>query len=358
MSIRVKFPTPNGMIEIGEGLPAYLISEIGLNHNGSEELAREMIYQSALSGATFVKFQKRSPSDLATADFLDAPFEKCPVLGSTQRVVRERLELPLDMYIRLREYAESLGLVFFASAFDLPSLHFLFEAGVNIVKIASHSITNGPLLDELAKRKTPVIVSLGGTTAKERDMAISVLKNNPMVLLHCVSAYPTPDSLVKIDTIEELKQRYGIPVGFSSHEVGIDISVAASLLGACMIERHFTLKNSMVGLDHGISLEPEAFSEMANKINRLRQIRGKVEDVQDAEKMAKNAYHVAICAAHKIPKGTVITEDLLVCKQPLTDASIYFTGMEVSVILGSTALVDLDSDKAIPRDSVRLSSCA
>ena len=352
MSIRVKFPTQNGTIEIGEGLPTYLISEIGLNHNGSEQLAREMIYQSALSGATFVKFQKRSPSDLATADFLDAPFEKCPVLGSTQREVRERLELPLDMYIRLREYAESLGLVFFASAFDLPSLHFLFDAGVSIIKVASHSITNGPLLAELAERKTPVIVSLGGTTAKERDSAISVLKDNPMVLLHCVSAYPTPDSLVKIDTIEELKQRYNKPVGFSSHEVGIDISVSASLLGACMIERHFTLKTSMVGLDHGISLEPEEFSEMAKKITRLRQIRGKVGDIQQAEKIAKHAYHVAICAAKDIPQGTVITEDLLVCKQPLGDPEIYFTGMEMSAIVGSTALSDLDSDKAIPRDAV------
>ena len=352
MNRRVKFPTKNGLIEIGEGLPTYFISEIGLNHNGSEELAKEMIYQSALSGATFVKFQKRSPSDLATASFLDAPFEKCPVLGSTQREVRERLELPLDMYIRLREYAESLGLVFFASAFDLPSLHFLFEAGINIIKIASHSITNGPLLYELAERKTPVIVSLGGTTAKERDLALSVLKDNEMVLLHCVSAYPTPDSLVKIDTIRELKERYNVPVGFSSHEVGIDISVAASLLGACMIERHFTLKKSMVGLDHGISLEPGEFSKMANKISRLRQIRGKVEDIQDAEKAAKNAYHVAICAAKKISKGTKITQDLLVCKQPLGDSAIYFTGMEVSVILGSIALIDLDADKAIPRDSV------
>jgi len=162
MSIRVKFPTSRGEIEIGEGLPTYLISEIGLNHNGSEDLAREMIYQSALSGATFVKFQKRSPSDLAISDFLDAPFEKCPSLGSTQREVREKLELSLEGYIRLKEYAESLGLVFFASAFDLPSLDFLFEAGVEIIKIASHSATNAPLLEELARRKTPVIISLGG----------------------------------------------------------------------------------------------------------------------------------------------------------------------------------------------------
>jgi sialic acid synthase len=356
MTIRVRFPTPKGIIEIGEGLPTYLISEIGLNHNGSEELAREMIYQSALSGATFVKFQKRSPSDLATSDFLDAPFEKCPVFGSTQREVRERLELPLDVYIRLREYAESLGLVFFASAFDLPSLHFLFEAGVNIIKIASHSLTNGPLLEELAERKTPVIASLGGTTNKERDMAVEILKENPMVLLHCVSAYPTPDSLVKLDTIEHLKQRYNVPVGFSSHEVGIDVSVAASLLGACMIERHFTLKTSMVGLDHSISLEPEEFSKMANKINRLRHTRGKAGDIQEVERVARNAYHVAICASEKITQGSTITKELLSFKQPLTDSSVFFTGMELLDLLDSIARVDLYTDEPISRDSVDLRS--
>tara|TARA_Y100000816_G_scaffold282196_1_gene257619 strand:- start:717 stop:1787 length:1071 start_codon:yes stop_codon:yes gene_type:complete len=354
MTIRVKFPTSKGTIEIGEGLPTYLISEVGLNHNGSEELAKEMIYQSALSGATFVKFQKRSPSDLATAAFLDAPFEKCPLLGSTQRDVREKLELPLDVYIRLREYAESLGLVFFASAFDIPSLNFLFEAGVKIIKVASHSVTNGSLLEELARRKTPVIVSLGGTTKKERDQAVEILKENPMILMHCVSSYPTSDSLVNIDTINHLKAKYKVPVGFSSHEVGIDISVAASILGACVIERHFTLDTSMVGLDQSISLEPDQFSQMAKKINRMRSIRGKVEDIQEEEKINKNNYHVAICASENITKGSTITKELLTFKQPLADASLYFTGMEMSSVIGAIASEDLKEDEAIPRSSISI----
>tara|TARA_B100000963_G_C22638711_1_gene679119 strand:- start:771 stop:1841 length:1071 start_codon:yes stop_codon:yes gene_type:complete len=352
MPTRVKFPTANGFLEIGEGLPTHLISEIGLNHNGSEDLARQMIYQSALSGASFVKFQKRSPVDLATAEFLDAPFEKCPVFGETQREVRERLELSLDQYIRLRNYAESLGLVFFSSAFDIPSLEFLYEAGVKIVKIASHSVTNGPLLEELAMRNTPVIVSFGGTTQYERDRAVEILGSNPMVLLHCVSAYPTPDNMVKLDTIIKLKNEYKIPVGFSSHEVGIDISVAASLMGACMIERHFTLNSSMVGLDHGISLEPNDFSLMSSKIRRMHNIRGIVDDIQESERATKNSYHVAICASKDIMKGEIISREHLAFKQPLSDSKKYFTGMEMSSILGSKALVNLEFDKAIPRESV------
>ena len=228
---RTALPTSTGFIEVGDGLPTHLIAEIGLNHNGSEELARDMIRAAALSGATFVKFQKRSPADLATAAFLDAPFEKCPAMGRTQREVRERLELPLAVYRRLREYAESLGLVFFASAFDLPSLAFLREAGVTIIKLASHSLTNGPLLQEVARQQLPVIISLGGSTPEEQARAVAHLADNPLVLLHCVSAYPTPDHMATLDTIAVLRERFQKPVGFSSHEVGIDIRRRPPFLG-------------------------------------------------------------------------------------------------------------------------------
>jgi len=350
--IRTILPTATGAIEIGDALPTYLIAEIGLNHTGNEELARTMIYQAALSGASFVKFQKRSPVDLATANFLDAPFAKCPVLGRTQREVRHRLELSLEAYQRLRCYAESLGLIFFASAFDIPSLDFLLQADVKIVKIASHSLTNGPLLRRLAQLRLPVIASVGGSTSHEQDMALGILRDNPVVLLHCVSAYPTPDHMVALDTIAALRERYKIPVGFSSHEVGIDISVAASVLGACMIERHFTLNRAMIGLDQSISLEPAEFAEMAIKVRRLQAARGVSKGLQDGEKAAKYAYHVAVCANQPIRAGTVIAAEMLVCKQPLIDPMRYFTGLEVESVIGLTAKIDLVGDTAIPRDSV------
>jgi len=352
MVIRTLFPTAKGTVEIGDGLPTHLIAEIGLNHNGSEELAREMIYQASLNGASFVKFQKRTPEHLATAAFLDAPFDKCPALGRTQREVRQRLELSLDVYQRLFNYAEHLGLIFFASAFDIPSLHFLLEAGVKIVKIASHSLTNGPLLERVAQLKLPVIASIGGTTAQEQESAIGILRDNPLVLLHCVSAYPTPDSMATIDSIALLRERYQVPVGFSSHEVGIDISIAASVLGACMIERHFTLNRAMIGLDQPISLEPSEFAEMAVKIRRLRSARGVAKGMQDAERTAKYAYHVAVCANQPIAAGTVISADMLACKQPLTDPGQFFTGLELGTVIGLTANVDLSADKAIPRAAV------
>lgn len=352
MAVRTTFTTAFGSIEIGEGLPTHLIAEIGLNHNGSRDLAMEMIYQAALSGATFVKFQKRSPEDLATAAFLDAPFEKCPAMGRTQREVRNRLELSLQDYVGLREYAESLGLVFCASAFDLPSLDFLIEAGVSVIKIASHSITNGPLLEKLAATTLPVICSFGGTTEAERDRAFDILKGNPLVILHCVSSYPTSDTLVKLDTIPYLAKRYGVPVGFSSHEEGIDFSVASSVLGAAMIERHFTLNRAMVGLDQSISLLPGEFSEMAEKVRRLQKGRGVSTGLMEEEKGAKYNYHVAVCSLGTIPAGTLITEEMLVCKQPLKDPALYFTGMEVEAVVGKKALVDIPADTGIERSAL------
>ena len=352
MTIRTTFPTAFGTVSIGDGLPTYLIAEIGLNHNGSEELAQEMIRQAAISGASFVKFQKRSPPDLATAAFLDAPFEKCPVLGNTQREVRERLELPLEVYQRLRVYAESLGLVFFASAFDLPSLDFLLSSGVKVIKLASHSLTNGPLLERIADLKLPTILSLGGSTSAEQDRAVDVLKNCPLVLLHCVSSYPTPDGMAKIDTISYLKDRYRLPVGYSSHETGIDLSVAAATLGACMIERHFSLNRAMIGLDQPISLEPAEFAEMALRIRRVFGARGVAESLQEGENTAKNAYHVAVRASRAIKKGETVTAEMLVCKQPLSDRGKYFTGFEMHELVGKSLTVNVAEDEAIPRNAV------
>jgi len=350
--MKITLKTKYGKIEIGDNLPVHLISEIGLNHNGSLELAKKHIYYSALSGATMVKFQKRSPENLAISSFLDEPFNKCPVLGSTQREVRNRLELSFEDYQELKDYSESLGLIFFATAFDLESLKFLLKLNVDLIKIASHSITNSQLLNKVAETKLPVICSFGGTTSKERDSAFSILKNNPLIIMHCVSSYPTPDNLVKLDTINYYKEKYNVPIGFSSHETGIDISISSSLLGACIIERHFTLNRSMVGLDHGISLLPEEFSKMAIKIKRLSNCRGISSDLNDEEKKTKYNYHVAVCSNRKISKGEIINKSDLICKQPLSDPEKYFTGFEMNEVIGKKAKRDIPIDVQIPKNDL------
>lgn len=352
MKNKVVIKTPFADVEIGDGLPVHLISEIGLNHNGSFELAKKMIYESALSGATIVKFQKRSPSNLAIKSFLDQPFLKAPVFGSTQRVVRERLELSFDEYKELKEYSESLGMIFCVTAFDLESLEFLMKLNTPLIKIASHSITNLELLEKIAEYKVPVICSFGGTTSIERDRAFNILKDNPLIIMHCVSSYPTPDNIATIDTINLYKEKYNIPIGYSSHEVGIDISIAASIVGAVVIERHFTLNRSMIGLDQSISLLPDEFAEMAMKIKRLQNVRGVSKDLKEEEKQAKYNYHVAICSKNKIDKGQIIKREDLICKQPLVDPKVNFTGFELYDVVGKVALVDIEEDIQISRNSI------
>jgi len=350
--MRVKIKLKDYTVEVGDGLPTHLISEIGLNHNGSLDLAKEMILQSALSGASMVKFQKRFPSTLAVSEFLDEEFPKAPVFGSTQREVRDNLELSFEEYRILKDYSESLGLIFFATAFDLDSLQFLLDLKVPLLKIASHSVTNGELLDAIAKTGLPVIVSFGATTELERDYAVKKLANNPLIIMHCVSSYPTSDDIVNIDTIAYYRDKYKVPIGFSSHETGVDISIAASLLGACIIERHFTLNRAMIGLDHGISLEPAEFAEMALKISRLTKIRGISKDLNSNELSTKNKYHVAVCSTHELPQGHIITRNDLVCKQPLLSSEKYFTGTQIDDVVGKRVLKKIQSDVQIPRSSV------
>lgn len=342
-----------GHVEVGKDRPCHLIAEIGLNHNGSIDLAKEMIDAAALSGATMVKFQKRNPSQLATAAMLDAPFPKCPLFGSTQREVRERLELTADQLGELKSYSESLGLLFFTSVFDIDSLAIAVELGVPALKIASHSMTNGPLLEAAAATGLPIFASLGGVNWREADQAVGILKASPLALFHCVSSYPTPDNQVKLDTISAIRDRYGVPVGFSGHEAGIIISMAAATLGAAMIERHFTLNRAMVGLDHGISLEPQEFSELALALRRIEQARGVTDEVTSFEQPARTNYHVAVRAARPIKAGAQITREDLHCKQPLEDQGKNFTGLEIGEIVGRVAQRDFDIDDAIGRNEIK-----
>lgn len=338
-----------GQVEVGDALPAHLVSEIGLNHNGSMELARESIYESAKAGATFVKFQKRTPSDLATPEFLDAPFPKAPLFGRTQREVRERLELDANQLGDLKAYAETFNMVFFFSVFDHTSLALAVDMEIPIIKIASHSITNGPLLEASVASGIPIMASLGGSTTAEADRAVDILKETQLILMHCTSAYPTPDALVRLGTIQYLKDRYGLPVGYSGHESGTTLSLGAAFQGACIIERHFTLARSMPGLDHGISLEPREFASLAQELRRVHNSKGIAVDLVSEELAARNNYHVGVRTTVALGAGDVISEANLVLKQPLTDSGEFFTGLEVADVVGKKVSAPVTAGALIPR---------
>ena len=274
-----------GQTFVGKKYPPYLIAEIGLNHNGSLELAKDLIKSAAISGANMVKFQKRDMNELATNDFLEQPFDKCPSLGRTQKEVREKLELSKEQLMELKYFSKQFNLDFSFSIFDSKSLELALEMDLDVIKIPSHSSTNFPLLKKVSKCNKPVILSLGGSSWEEKEKAMSILKDIDLILLHCVSSYPTKDDEIKINTIEKLEKCFNKVVGFSGHENSYEISAASILLGSSIIERHFTLSRSMIGLDHKVSLEPHEFAKMADLANRFFKSRGLIsEKVEENEK--------------------------------------------------------------------------
>ena len=344
-----------GRTLVGPDYPPYLIAEIGLNHNGSMMLAKEHIQSAAKAGANLVKFQKRDLTELALDDFLDSPFKKCPSLGRTQREVREILELTKEQIIELREISFQHSLDFSFSVFDLKSLEFALEMDLNVIKIPSHSATNFPLIKALTQTDKPIILSMGGTTWEEKEQIISLLGDTDVVLMHCISSYPTKDEELKLDTIKELDNKFNRVVGYSGHEPGYEISASSVLFGASVIERHFTLSRSMVGLDHKISLEPNEFSNLTMLANRFFKSKGILSDrIENGEIDSRNNYHVSICSTKNISKGHIIKKEDICCKQPLTDEKLFFTGLEYDTIINAEVTEDILINTQIPRKSIKL----
>lgn len=348
-----EFESKFGRVQIGGGLPVHLIAEIGLNHNGSMSLAKELIRSAAISGAHSVKFQKRSPEHLVSRKMLAEPFAKAPYFGSNQGEVRARLEFSKDDFKELKNYSEEFGLLFFSSVFDLPSLEVCLELGVTVVKVASHSITNGPLLRAISETDLAVIASTGAAKASELDAALELLSPRSVMLMHCVSSYPTIDTDVKLDTIHALTDTYSVPVGFSSHENGTVASLAAAAMGAVAVERHFTLSTGMAGLDQSISLEPSDFAELSRSLRRLHSMRGSRSDILESEMPARFGYHVGLYTSRPISKGTTLSLEDIVALQPAGNPELFFGGLEFDAVVGRQVTVDLEEQVLLSRDALR-----
>jgi N-acetylneuraminate synthase len=251
---------------IGEGLPAYLIAEIGLNHNGDVDLAKRLVDVAADSGAQAVKFQKRTPEISTPAHMRDVPRET-PWGTMSYLEYRYRVEFDRDQYVEIGDHATLRGLDWFASPWDVPSVEFLEDLNVVAHKVASASVTDLELLRTLAATGKPIILSTGMSTIHQIDTAVDVLGVENLVLLHATSTYPLPAEEANLRMMTTLKGRYpGVPVGYSGHEPGLQISLAAAALGATAIERHITLDRTMWGSDHAASLEPEGLRHLIRDI--------------------------------------------------------------------------------------------
>jgi N-acetylneuraminate synthase len=261
-----------GTREVGDGHPCYTIAEIGINHNGDVDLARKLISAALLSACDAVKFQKRTVDVVYSTDELAKPREN--PFGPTNGDLKRGLEFAADEYRAIDSYCKLHKIAWFASCWDERSVDFIAQFDPPCFKIASASLTDDDLLRHHRKFDKPIVLSTGMSTVEEIDHAVEVLGPKDLVLMHTTSTYPSKVEELNLAVIRSLKDRYGVPVGYSGHEVGLSTTVAAVTLGACMVERHITLDRASWGSDQAASVEPQGFARMVRDIRAVEQAIG------------------------------------------------------------------------------------
>jgi len=257
---------------VGDGQPCYVIAEIGINHNGDIDLAKRLISVAVAAGCDAVKFQKRTVDVVYSAEELAKPRES--PFGATNGDLKRGLELDYYDYQEIDAFCRASKIAWFASAWDEQSVDFINRFNPPCFKIASASLTDDNLLRHTRATGRPVILSTGMSTLDQIDHALDVLGRDNLILLHACSTYPAYYEELNLRAIPLMRERYGVPVGYSGHETGVASTVAAAVLGACCIERHITLDRSMWGSDHAASLEPNGISRVVRDIRLVEQSMG------------------------------------------------------------------------------------
>ena len=303
---------------VGDGHPAYIIAEIGVNHNGILAYAFELIDASVDAGADAVKFQKRNLEKLYPKKYLDNANVGEKNLNYLLPIL-QRVELSDVDYHKIIDYCQEKGITFMCSAFDEDSADFVESLGVPAYKVASADMINLPLIDYLIKKDKPLIVSTGMSRMEEVETTVAFLKEREaeFALLHCNSAYPAAFADINLRFMDRLRE-FGVPVGYSGHERGISVSTVAAALGASIIERHISLDRTMDGPDHASSLEPHGFKKMVRDIRQVTQALGTGEEkyftmgeILNREVLAKS-----LVATRHIEVGEEITREMVTVKGP------------------------------------------
>lgn len=257
---------------MGDGQPCYVIAEIGINHNGDLDLAKRLISVAVAAGCDAVKFQKRTVEAVYSAEELAKPRES--PFGTTNGDLKRALEFGLEDFQEIDAYCQAVKMPWFVSCWDEASVDMMAQFDLPCFKIASASLTDDNLLRHTRKTGKPLIVSTGMSTLAEIDHAIEVLGKDELILLHTCSTYPARYDELNLSVIPVMKQRYGVPVGYSGHETGVPTTVAAVVLGACCVERHITMDRAMWGSDQAASLEPNGITRVVRDIRLIEQSMG------------------------------------------------------------------------------------
>ena len=325
-----------------------IIAEAGVNHNGSLAMAKQLAGVAKAAGADIVKFQTAKP-ELVISRFAEkAEYQKAETgEAESQLEMCKRIHLTFDEHAQLKEYCDSIGIAYLSTPFDLDSIDFLQQLGTPMWKVPSGEITNLPYLEKIAATKKPVLLSTGMSMISEVEDALTILEDGgagPITLLHCNTEYPTPIEDANLLAMQDLREQFGLPVGYSDHTAGIEADIAAAALGAVVIEKHFTLDKALPGPDHKASLSPEELTAMVAAVRKTELALGDGrKHVTESEAKNKPIARKSILAKRDIKKGETFTPENLTVKRPGDGIS----PMRWYDVLGKTAKRDFAEDEKI-----------
>lgn len=325
-----------------------IIAEAGVNHNGSMDMAKQMVKAAKEAGADYIKFQTFVPEKLVSRYAPKADYQKKSTgTEENQLQMLKKLALTKQDFISLKQYCTELGIGFLSTPFDLDSIEFLETLDMDFWKLPSGEVTNYPYLEKLGKTGKKVVMSTGMCNLKEIEEAVSVLEENgttDITLLHCNTEYPTPFSDVNLLAMHHMQKELHKPVGYSDHTVGIEVAIAAAALGAVVIEKHFTLDKTMEGPDHAASLDPDELKQMIRAIRNIEKSMGDgIKRRTVSEEKNCTAARKSLVAKTFIRKGETFTVDNLTVKRPGSGKS----PMKWREILGTRAEKDYEADELI-----------
>lgn len=329
-----------------------IIAEAGVNHNGSIEMAKQLVLKAKEAGVDYIKFQTFKASKLVTKYAKQAEYQQKNIGNGdeNQYQMLKKLELSAEDHETLIDYCNELGIKFFSTAFDFDSIDYLHSLNLGLWKIPSGEVTNYPFLKRIAAYNEPTILSTGMCDMEDVKAAVEALYKNGLskenlILLHCNTEYPTPFEDVNLKAMEALRKEFGVEVGYSDHTKGIEVPIAAVALGSTVIEKHFTLDRNMEGPDHKASLEPDELKVMVSAIRNIEKaIDGDgTKHVSESEKKNIAIARKSIVAACDIKVGDVFTEENLTVKRPGNGIS----PMRWEEIIGQKATKNFNEDELI-----------
>lgn len=332
-----------GPYRVGPGHPPLVIAEAAVNHQGDFETAKRMVYIAHAMGAHIIKFQihvldnemlRETPQ---SANFAEPLYDTL-----------DKTNLTVDQHRELKRLCESLGFLYLCTPFSRVGTDLLESLGVVAFKTGSGELTNLPLIEHIGRKGKPMIVSTGMCTVEEVGETVALLRrlHTPFVLTHCVSAYPTPYDRVNLGMIPRYRELFSVPVGLSDHSRGIYTALGAVALGACVLEKHFTLDRQQPGPDHPVSIEPDELSELVKGADAVFRAGGAERAIFPEESEIVAWARESVVSEVAIPRGSVITQDMVWVKRPSPGPGVV-PAKDLNKIIGKTAKVDIPKDSQI-----------